>query len=161
MEKCTIQKIITIAFKKSYCSLEKKEVKMNQKIQVLETSALKPELGIDRKQLIPKMIAELSGHGIQVFYLDGREISSKAEFLSQAAKAMHFPAYFGANWDAFDECIIDLEWCPAQGYILIYDRPDVFAASDPEQWKIALDILQSAVEYWREQNIPMDVFLLH
>jgi len=100
-------------------------------------------------------------HGIQVFYLDGREISGKAEFLSQAAKAMKFPAYFGANWDALEECITDLECGPAQGYIIIYDRPDVFAAADPEQWQIALDVLQSAVEYWRSQHIPMDVFLLN
>jgi len=44
----------------------------------------------------------------KVFYLDGKKINSKQTFLKQAAEAMKFPAYFGANWDAFDECITDL-----------------------------------------------------
>ncbi|WP_083389754.1 barstar family protein [Trichormus sp. NMC-1] len=31
---------------------------------------------------------------------------------------MEIPTYFGANWDAFDECITDLTWCPAQRYVI-------------------------------------------
>jgi len=54
------------------------------------------------------LIDVLSQQGTQVFYLDGREISSKETFLTKAAEAMNFPAYFGTNWDAFDECITDL-----------------------------------------------------
>jgi hypothetical protein len=42
----------------------------------------------------------------KVFYLDGKKINSKQTFLKQAAEAMEFPTYFGANWDAFDKCNI-------------------------------------------------------
>jgi RNAse (barnase) inhibitor barstar len=42
----------------------------------------------------------------KVFYLDGKKINSKQTFLKQAAEAMEFPAYFGANWGAFGECNI-------------------------------------------------------
>ena len=41
----------------------------------------------------------------KVFYLDGKRINIKEIFLDKAAEAMQFPAYFGNNWDAFDECI--------------------------------------------------------
>jgi Barstar (barnase inhibitor) len=107
------------------------------------------------------MIDELSEQGIQVFYLDGKEISTKEAFLSKAAQAMKFPEYFGYNWDAFDECITDLEWFPAQRYALVYDQPDIFAKADPIGWQIALDILQAAVEYWQKTDTPMDVFLVN
>lgn len=146
---------------KSYQTLEQPEVQMNKYIQVLKTSALKPELGIDHKQIVEKIIDELSLQNIQLFYIDGREISSKTTFLSKIAEAMKLPDYFGKNWDALDECITDLEWCPAQGYILVYDRPDIFAKADPEQWQIAQEILNSAVKYWQTTNTPMDVFLLY
>ena len=45
----------------------------------------------------------------KVFYLDGKKINSKQTFLKQAAEAMEFPTYCGANCDAFDECITDLQ----------------------------------------------------
>ncbi|MBD2773555.1 barstar family protein [Iningainema tapete] len=98
---------------------------------------------------------------IQVFYLDGREILSKETFFKKAAEVMNFPAYFGANWDAFDECITDLTWCPAQRYLILYDYSNVFALADPTEWQIAVDILHSAEEYWVTTNRPVDVFLLN
>lgn len=98
---------------------------------------------------------------IQIFYLNGREISSKETFLTKAAEAMKFPAYFGVNWDAFDESITDLTWCPALCYVLLYDRPDIFAQADATQWQIALDISRSAEEYWGTTNTPLALFLLN
>ncbi len=61
---------------------------------------------------------------------------------------MQFPTYFGANWDAFDECITDLTWCPAEKYVILYDDADIFAQAEPTQYQIAVDILNSAKEYW-------------
>lgn len=134
---------------------------MNKNMRSLQISAFNPDRGVDRQQYLKKMIDELSQQGNQVFYLDGKEISTKEAFLSKAAQAMKFPEYFGYNWDAFDECITDLEWCPAQKYALVYDQPDIFAKADPIGWKIARDILEAAVEYWQQTDTPMDVFLLN
>jgi RNAse (barnase) inhibitor barstar len=91
--------------------------------------------------------------GTKVFYLDGKKIHSKETFLSKAAEAMQFPTYFGANWDAFDECITDLTWCPAGRYVILYDHADIFAQAEPTQYQIALDILNSAKEYWEANKI--------
>jgi RNAse (barnase) inhibitor barstar len=93
--------------------------------------------------------------GTKVFYLDGKKIHSKETFLSKAAEAMQFPTYFGANWDAFDECITDLTWCPAGRYVILYDHADIFAQAEPTQYQIALDILNSAKEYWEANNITL------
>ena len=98
--------------------------------------------------------------GTEIFYLDGREIRDKQSFLQKVAEVMRFPDYFGYNWDALEECITDLDWCPAARYILIYDYPEAFSKAEPEQWKIAYDILRSAVEYWQEIDIPLEVLLI-
>ena len=98
--------------------------------------------------------------GTEIFYLDGREIRDKQSFLQKVAEVMRFPDYFGYNWDALEECITDLDWCPAARYILIYDYPEGFSKAEPEQWKIAYDILRSAVEYWQEMDIPLEVLLI-
>lgn len=96
-------------------------------------------------------------YGFQLFYINGKDITSKAEFLQAAAETMNFPDYFGDNWDAFTDCISDLSWLSAAGYILLYTQPDNFANNDPSEWSIALDVFQEAVEYWRETDTPMYV----
>ncbi len=74
----------------------------------LMTFSSQPKIAANRKQKIEKVIAALSGQGIQVFYLDGTEINNKETFLRKTAGVMKFPTYFGLNWDAFKECITDL-----------------------------------------------------
>ena len=96
----------------------------------------------------------------EIFYLDGREIRDKQSFLQKMAEVMRFPDYFGYNWDALEECITDLDWCPAARYILIYDYPEAFSKVEPEEWKIAYDILRSAVEYWQGMDTPLEVLLI-
>ena len=97
----------------------------------------------------------------KVFYLDGKKITSKQAFLKQAAEAMEIPTYFGNNWDAFDECITDLTWCPAQRYVILYDYADIFAQAEPTQYQIALDILNSAKKYWEANNIPLKFLVIN
>lgn len=108
-------------------------------------------------------IEELSSlsqeYNFQVVYIDGKNVTNKAEFIKAAAEAMNFPGYFGDNWDAFNDCINDLSWLAANGYILLYTHPDNFAQNDPLEWSIALDVFQEAVEYWAGTDTPMYVLL--
>lgn len=95
----------------------------------------------------------------QLVTLDGKTITNKSEFLKACAQAMEFPQYFGLNWDAFEDSLTDLDWLPAQGYVVLYEHPEQFAQTDPPEWATALDIFQAAIEYWQDANVPMYVFL--
>lgn len=97
--------------------------------------------------------------GWRFFYLDGRQIKDKASFLSVSATAIEFPAYFGHNWDAFEESVGDLEWAPASGYVVLYDHVDQFAHNHPDDWTTALSILENAVTTWQKAGTPMYVLL--
>jgi hypothetical protein len=108
---------------------------------------------------VDELVRLAEERGFTVFRLDGHDISDKATFLREAAASMNFPEYFGGNWDSFDECIKDLEWKPANGYVLLYDRFQPFAEDDPPQWETATDILRSAVDYWSREHIPFYVLL--
>jgi hypothetical protein len=46
--------------------------------------------------------------GLAFFLLDGAKINSKDQFLKEAAARLQFPDYFGANWDAFEDCLTDM-----------------------------------------------------
>lgn len=98
-------------------------------------------------------------HGWRVFHVDGARVQDKNTFIRTAGKAMRFPAYSAQNWDAFEESIRDLSWAPAEGYLVLFDEPDQFAAQNPEQWAVARDILDDTIRFWRQQGKPMVVLL--
>lgn len=108
---------------------------------------------------IDKLSSLCQEYGFQFFYINGKNVTSKAEFFQASAQTMSFPDYFGYNWDAFNDCINDLSWFSAAGYILLYSQPDNFAQNDPSEWLIALDVFQEAVEYWARTDTPMYVLL--
>lgn len=91
----------------------------------------------------------------QLGYLDGSNITNKAEFLTACAAALKFPSHFGHNWDALEECLTDLEWLPGGGYLLLYSHPKPFAQKHPKDWKTLIEIFQSAIDEWNEADIPM------
>ncbi len=95
--------------------------------------------------------------GWRVFVLDGSKVSDKATFLSEAAKVMNFPSYFGKNWDAFEDSLNDLEWAPAKGYVLLYPHANRFAQLP--DWKTVLSIFRVAVHRWQQAGTPMYIFL--
>jgi hypothetical protein len=94
-------------------------------------------------------------------YINGKTVSDKSTFLVAAGQAFAFPEYYGRNWDAFEEMVNDLSWIPATGYILLYDYVYRFAAAQPNEWQIALSILQSASSNWQREGIPFYVLLRH
>ncbi len=108
----------------------------------------------------PETLAEeLAEHGWRCFWLDGGKIDDKASFLRACAEAMQFPDYFGRNWDALEECLSDLSWVPADGYVLVYDQAARFVSGQPDEWYTARDILSGAVDAWAADGTPLYVLL--
>ena len=98
--------------------------------------------------------------GWRSFFIDGLFVDDKASFLHTAAAALRFPRYFGRNWDAFEECITDLEWAPAKkGYVILYDDVVHFARHAPQDWRTARAILHDAVTDWARQDKAFYVLL--
>ena len=57
---------------------------------------------VERGEPSPKEIA--AGEARQV---RGRKMTTKAELMNEMAAALQFPAYFGENWDALNDCLRD------------------------------------------------------
>ncbi len=97
--------------------------------------------------------------GWRVFDLNGTKIKDKPTFLNQIAQAMSFPYYFGKNWDALNDCLTDLEWAPAKGYVVLFQDPARFMKNAPADWDVAIDLFNTAIQFWTEQKIPFYVLL--
>jgi hypothetical protein len=77
-------------------------------------------------------------------------IRGKEVLFEELAKCLRFPDYFGANWDALEECIRDLSWLPEGPVILRHH--DLPLAGDVASQKTYLSILRGVVE--RKWTLP-------
>lgn len=107
------------------------------------------------------LLRQVAQQGWRGWRLPGQDIADKRSFLDVGARVMGFPAYFGRNWDAWEECMTDLAWAPAPGYLIVHDRPRSFARLAPADWQTALSIWFEVVEEWRRRDKPFYVLLSH
>jgi RNAse (barnase) inhibitor barstar len=81
-------------------------------------------------------------------------VRDKAGFLSAVSQALTFPAWFGHNWDALEDCLTDLSWQQAPGYLVSLSHADEFHAAEEPAFRMALRIFEAAADHWREDGIP-------
>jgi RNAse (barnase) inhibitor barstar len=93
------------------------------------------------------------------FHIEGRLIARKEQLLNHVATALRFPDYFGGNWDALEECLADMEWVDAPGYLIYYDHIDPLAEEHPDQLQTFVEICRDAVASWKQDGTPMVVLL--
>jgi RNAse (barnase) inhibitor barstar len=55
-------------------------------------------------------ISDIKSIDAITFNINGKLCSTKENLFSTFKTILKFPDYFGNNWDAFDDCIFDMEW---------------------------------------------------
>jgi len=84
-------------------------------------------------------------HGSELFLARIRS-GHKDELLKNIAAALEFPAWFGANWDALEDCLSDLA---GQGYVLLFEE-----AKPGDDLGILVDVLRSSAQSWAARGKP-------
>jgi RNAse (barnase) inhibitor barstar len=104
----------------------------------------------DKKQL---MAAAKAG-GIAAFRVNLAKAGDKEQMLAAIAKALKFPDWFGHNFDALADCLADMSWKPAEGYLVLLERCDGIHGKAEEDFVSALQIFEQAASDWREEGVP-------
>jgi RNAse (barnase) inhibitor barstar len=86
--------------------------------------------------------------GLRVEKIGLQGARDKNAFLNAVARSLRFPDYFGRNWDAFYDCLTDLEHEKGEGVLVLLREASGFARAEPEEFAAAVDALQDAVEFW-------------
>jgi RNAse (barnase) inhibitor barstar len=98
--------------------------------------------------------AELTDRGIGLVRVDGDAVTEDGDLMDALAVGFSFPDYFGHNWDAVDECLRDLSWLPAEGYVLVVRRAERLWRRDP---RIPARLVRSwlfCAEHWARREKP-------
>jgi RNAse (barnase) inhibitor barstar len=86
--------------------------------------------------------------GIAWLDLDLAGVHDRGAFLKACAKGFDFPGYFGHNWDALHECLVDAAGAGTPGAVVHWRRGAELARRSPDTVGTALEILGEAATYW-------------
>ena len=86
--------------------------------------------------------------GIEWRDLDLAGVRDREAFFGRVERTLDLPDYFGRNWDAFRECLLDLAATGTPGLVAHWRRGAELARRDPDTVRTALEILQETATWW-------------
>jgi len=105
--------------------------------------------------------------GIVVARLDGARMLDADHAFYEFSDALRFPGYFGWNFNALSDCLRDLSWLPADGYLVVIENATRLVSSDAGDRHTLFRILSRAVRHWASplgkpagRGVPFRVLLL-
>lgn len=100
------------------------------------------------------LVAGAEAAGCLVQHVDLRGARNRDELLEAIGRSLGFPEWFGHNWDALSDCLLDMGWRPAEGYVIILEHCDGIHARAESDFVTLMQVFQNAASEWREQGVP-------
>ena len=90
----------------------------------------------------------------------GKKCRTATGLFAEVAEVLEFPDYLGHNWDALEECLADLEWLPAKGYVLVFTDSELILPDDELHGFRSFVRQQAHAANRGRQSIPLVVHVL-
>jgi len=91
--------------------------------------------------------------GFNVYRIDLSQARTVPELHRILGKALHFPEWYGENWDSLFDSLTDMSWNEADGYLVIFQRSDVLLKNSPEGHAMLIQTLKDTVVAWQAQKV--------
>jgi RNAse (barnase) inhibitor barstar len=101
-----------------------------------------------------EVLAAAQAAGLTTFRVSLAQAGNKAQMLTAIAQALNFPESFGHNFDALADCLTDMAWQPADGYLVLLEHCDGIHSKAETDFRTALRIFAQAATDWQEQDFP-------
>jgi hypothetical protein len=117
-----------------------------------------------------ELVWQLQSAGAVARVLRGSKMTTLDGFFGEIGAALQFPAYFGENWDALNECLTDMLWLRGPAYVLVVTDANLLFRDDKrdslptllkiadfagESWAAAAD----EAEPWGHGSVPFHLVL--
>lgn len=123
-------------------------------LSLFSSGSARPILVISRHHSAVAVIRSITQElGFKLFHLIGSEVKDKSTLLEALNRTMRFPGYFGGNWDALEECLRDLEWSPAEGYVILYEEPQRLLEMSYDVLVTFLEVVVAVSEEWARDQV--------
>ena len=86
--------------------------------------------------------------GMLLVEADAALMMNYESLFRELATVFQFPDYFGENYNAFNDCITDLDWLPAEGYLFVIKNSARLMIEESDNLEVLLRILDRAGKEW-------------
>jgi len=93
-------------------------------------------------------------NGFAFWRVNLAKVRDKSGLLTALARTLDFPDWFGGNWDALQDCLGDLSWRTAPGYVVVLAHCQGLAKGARTDFETLLEVLAATADYWRGHGIP-------
>ena len=91
--------------------------------------------------------------GFVCFEVDFADATRLDSVLIRLAQVLDFPDWYGRNLDALKDCLTDLSWCEAPGYVLIITRAEPLHAEHIDDFRRLNQVFAQAIVEWRALTV--------
>ena len=116
-------------------------------------------IGEDDPAAIDALDESARASGALVLRTSLRDCRDKDDLLRRLADTFDLPDYFGHNWDALSDCLGDLEWLDARGYVLLLEHARELRDAARADFDTLIGILDEAADTWRDRDIAFFSFV--
>jgi RNAse (barnase) inhibitor barstar len=88
-----------------------------------------------------------------MFDIDLRGINNKQALFTRLKADLSLPNYFGANWDALEECLRDLEIRANPGVLIVFYSADALLAFPAFERQTFISIFNETAHFWEREHI--------
>lgn len=127
---------------------------MNQPLDQLLSDAEQAGVVWMPSDALPGIRAAANALDFAVCDADLRGCVDQEQVLARLGTALQLPHWYGANWDALEDCLNDMDWLPAPGYLLLLTGLREWTARDQEGEAMLLEIGRTAARRWSELGTP-------
>ncbi|MFD7080632.1 barstar family protein [Streptomyces sp. NPDC059918] len=96
---------------------------------------------------------------VYVARLSGLDMPDEIATFQQFYESLKFPEYFGWNWNAFYDCMRDLQWLSSDYHVLIIDSAESILSEDGVAQEEFFRTLLRAGQRWSYTKRPEGVTL--
>lgn len=117
--------------------------------------------GVHRLPLasLAELRAAAAGRALPCGEVDLDSSHSAATALAAIGRALDFPDWYGANFDALADCLDDYADEPAHGGVVLLRGVETLQLSEPAAYETLCAVLAEACEKRRDSAAPLWIFL--
>lgn len=97
--------------------------------------------------------------GLPILVADISACRKVTEALRQIGTALHFPSWYGANFDALFDCLTNPDGQAGKASVLLLNGIDNLQQTESENFSTLIEVFQAAAEARRETGSPCWILL--
>jgi hypothetical protein len=107
--------------------------------------------GAYRAPRVDEIVDAARGTRLDLARVDLGAAADKEALLERLALSLGFPAWFGGNWDALEDCLTDLSWRAGDGHVFLLEGHGELPTDD---LGVLVDVLATVAESWAGRGKP-------